>query len=58
MRQCLVQMYWQWRDAEDTEAEKDDPGNRYGFSMGPKAERWELLDSSIAMINTEVFRGL
>jgi len=58
MRECLMQVYWEWRDAEDTEAEKDDPGNRFGFSLSPKAERWQLLESCIARINCEVFRGL
>lgn len=46
MRDCLIQIYWEWRDAEDT------------FGTTIKSSRWELLESCIARINCEVFRGL
>jgi hypothetical protein len=45
MRDCLIQVYWEWRANEEWE-------------VAPRAARWELLESCIARINCEVFRGL
>jgi hypothetical protein len=54
-RKCVMDTYWRWRDAEDTETDRED-GN--GFLFSPSAERWELMHSCIAHLNMEIFRGL
>lgn len=52
MRDCLIQIYWEWREAENFGDDND------GWMFSPKAKRWELVQSCIARINCEVFRGL